>query len=176
MIAISKKYLFKLNKISICLCIYSLLWAPLYPTISLAAASTNVSKTTESVTNCPNLSDQPSATITEDQESEGDTNTPPFDYIGVDDLKQTPTLNFMLDQRISTLITLGTLDQASGKYKVCNTNGDTDKILSVLPINTPTKTLFNALGINTPKISFKNPQDKWALTGEPCRKYLSSGT
>ena len=169
----------RLKRFGICASVYGLLWMPLYPviaqaaTVSALAASSSVSAPT-----CadPGSGNSQTADTSDGDQFEGDSGVGPYTYVGINDLKATPSFNFMLDQRISTLTALGQYDQASGKYKVCNTNGNLAQIFSILPISTQTTTLFNALQVVTPKITFKNPQDEWALTGEPCRKYLSDGT
>ncbi|MBU6388919.1 hypothetical protein KGQ71_00185 [Patescibacteria group bacterium] len=58
-------------------------------------------------------------------------------------------------------------------WKVCyNQVGD---ILSILPFSQSVQNYFDTLSIPADRIGFSNIYDYYALTGEPCRKWLANG-
>ena len=108
----------------------------------------------------------------------GDENTPPVVIPGAEDSPTTFFSKASLSSKdlglTAGLDLYGKYDSTTNGWNVCQEN--VQYLYAAVPFAPSTKTILDAFSIDRSRLTFKNPRDEWALTGEPCRKYLSDGT
>lgn len=116
------------------------------------------------------LADVPAVTLADTTPSDitdpGEGSDVPFQSINLDDLKQNPFFNQAdFDAFVST--NHGWFDSATNRWDFCTFEG-MDNINAIVPNNLDLVNYLNKLDNPYDQLTFTNPLDKYALTGEPC--------
>ncbi|HSI21364.1 MAG TPA: hypothetical protein VLA04_06800 [Verrucomicrobiae bacterium] len=89
-----------------------------------------------------------------------------YQSVNLEELKKNP---FFSQENFDKYVKLnrGWFDTTTGLWNFCSLEG-MEHINSPIPFNADLSTYFNKLGYPYDQIVFKNPTDKYAVTGEPC--------